>query len=191
MLKNIFSTYLYAGKCDVSLTKFKKHILDTREKNKQGLIVSNRKGWQSNSFNKINNHNQKVFEFLNKEVDKVTKNLNLKDNIKLRSYWYNINNKFCFNVPHTHADYKLVLSGVLYITTPKNSGNIVFTRNDPVCDMMYASSKVNNYNEYTSSNFTVIPKEKVFLLFSSGTPHYVEPSLSNQDRISISFNYGI
>ena len=41
MLKNIFSSYLYEGKCDVSLTKFKKHILDTRKKNKQGKKVPN------------------------------------------------------------------------------------------------------------------------------------------------------
>ena len=41
MLKNIFSSYLYEGKCDVSLTKFKKHILETRKKNKQGIIISN------------------------------------------------------------------------------------------------------------------------------------------------------
>ena len=188
MLSNIFSTYVYVNKCDFNLNVFKKHILDTRKKDKKGRAVSNRGGWQSQLFVEPNKYNKEIFKTITKSVSEVMKVLNFNKNLKLDGYWYNINKKCSFNKPHAHAGNDTVISGVLYIKTPKDCGNIVFNRNDPLSPLLY-DSNVNDYNEYTSSNFTIIPKEKRFVLFPSSLKHYVEPNLSNQERISISFNY--
>ena len=85
--------------------------------------------------------------------------------------WININKKTHFNVPHNHPC--CIFSGVFYIKTPYNSGNFAFYRNIHV----YKSTEL------------IKPEENMLILFPSHFDHYVEPNNSNQDRISISFNY--
>ena len=46
------------------------------------------------------------------------------------------------------------------------------------------------YNKYNSAEYFVKPTENFCILFPSYLPHYVEPNLNKQNRISISFNYG-
>ena len=176
--------------CDLDFTSLEKHIISIRKKDKTGKIISNRGGWQSKVFEKINKYNKPVFKILDKAISEVRQKIDFKKNLKLHGYWYNINGKCAFNVPHTHVAFKTIVSGVLYIKIPKNSGKIIFNRNDPVCGMMYDFGNINNYNEYNSSNFTVLPKEGLFVLFPSSLTHYVEPNLNDQERIVISFNYG-
>ena len=51
---------------------------------------------------------------------------------------------------------------------------------------------INKYNEYNSSIWSIDPKENLLVLFPSNMEHFVEPNLNkNNERISISFNYGI
>tara|TARA_R110000823_G_C15676609_1_gene473741 strand:+ start:42 stop:614 length:573 start_codon:yes stop_codon:yes gene_type:complete len=189
MIRNIFSTYIYTGECNVDLNVFKKKILDTRKKNKKGTVLSNKGGWQSQLFVKPNKYNKEIFKIITRFISEIIKVLKFNKDLKLKGYWYNINKKCSFNAPHTHAANNIIISGVLYIETPKDCGNLVFNRNDPLSSLLY-DKKVDDFNEYTSSNFTIIPKENFFVLFSSGLEHYVQPNLSNQERISISFNYG-
>jgi hypothetical protein len=72
----------------------------------------------------------------------------------------------------TTCFYNKSYSGVLYLKVPSNSGDIVFM--DPL--------QLNHYKK-------VNVKQKDILLFNDIIPHYVEPNQSNEDRISIAFNY--
>ena len=189
MFRDIFSTYTYTGMCNVNLKNFKKHILDTRKKNKEGRKVSNEGGWQSQLFHEPNKYNKVVFETLNEAAFEIKKTLDLKRNIELSGYWYNINGKASFNMPHTHSGNYTVISGVMYIKAPKDSGKIVFQKLDAVSGMMYDYGRVTDFNKYTSSNFEVVPKEQLFVLFPASLYHYVQPNKTNNERISMSFNY--
>jgi hypothetical protein len=95
-------------------------------------------------------------------------------NNKIHGMWLNISPKGSFNRPHTHRveNYNKSYSGVLYLKVPSNSGDIVFM--DPL--------QLNHYKK-------VNVKQKDILLFNDIIPHYVEPNQSNEDRISIAFNY--
>tara|TARA_R110000796_G_scaffold98018_2_gene205358 strand:- start:198 stop:770 length:573 start_codon:yes stop_codon:yes gene_type:complete len=188
MINNIFSTFIYSGKCDVNLNTFKKHILDTKKKNTKGRAISNKGGWQSQFFVETYKYNEEIFKTITKSVSEIMKVLKFNKDLKLQGYWYNINKKCSFNKPHAHCGNNEVISGVFYIKTPKNCGNLVFNKDDLLSSLAY-NNNTDGYNEYTSSNYSVVPKEKCFILFPSSLRHYVEPNLNNQERISISFNY--
>ena len=83
-----------------------------------------------------------------------------------------------------------IISGVFYVQTFNECGNIVFRRNNPVLDMMYAN-QIEKYNSYNSSVWAEIPRNNKSIIFSSYLEHMVLPNLEDKPRISLSFNYGI
>ena len=90
--------------------------------------------------------------------------------------WGNISSFTHSNQIHNHitsltfSDQQL--SGVVYLKVPKNSGKILF---------------YNPFNVNIQYCFT--PKENEIFLFPSVLYHSVEPNLSQEDRISIAFNF--
>ena len=91
--------------------------------------------------------------------------------------WYNVTSYTNWNFPHTHIEWAELYpyknySGVLYLKTSPECGNIFFK--NPL-----------NVNDHLK----IEPVEKMMLLFPSVLEHYVEPNLSQEDRISISFNF--
>ena len=80
-----------------------------------------------------------------------------------------------------------IVSGVYYVSIPKNSGSIVFLNKN--LDVYYRHN-VKNYNKYNSSTWKINPEENKCILFPSYLQHYVEPNFNKKERISISFNYG-
>jgi len=99
--------------------------------------------------------------------------------------WFNVNPKSGFNIPHVHGG---IVSGVYYVASKENSGNIVFK--NPASNIVYhcEADFVNSYNEVNSSSWCFSPKPGLLLLFPSWLEHYVHPNLNDEDRISISFN---
>jgi len=182
---NIFSSYLHTVFFDLDVKNIKKEILNIKLKDK-GRIVSNCGGWQSSSFKKINKNLKGLFDNINISVKEVEKNLGLEKELSLDNYWYNINYLSSFNRPHSHVGG--VLSGVYYVSVPKNSGNLMFEQKTLSKDVTYRNVK--NYNEYNSSTWKCVPEENLCILFPSYLSHYVEPNLNKKERISISFNYG-
>ena len=75
--------------CNVNLKNFKKHILDTRKKNKEGRKISNEGGWQSQLFHEPNKYNKVVFETLNKAAFEIKKTLDLKRNTRC-GIWHDV-----------------------------------------------------------------------------------------------------
>ena len=62
MFKNIFSSYLFVDECKSELTLLKNHILKLKSKDSTGRKRSNKGGWQSKSFEKVNSANKEIFE---------------------------------------------------------------------------------------------------------------------------------
>jgi len=116
--------------------------------------------------------------------------MDVKDNFvpEMTGMWGMINPPGSRNNIHTHP-YNY-LSGVFYLSVPKNSGNIVFI--NPVgAGLDFTFPNVNIFNQYNSGTYHCYPKNRLCLLFSSHLYHYVETNMNKKERISISFNYGI
>lgn len=103
--------------------------------------------------------------------------------------WLNINRKHNFMRHHNHL--KAVFSGVYYIKTPKNSGDLEF--NSPVADHKYVvdSDCIKDFNHFNSNTWIVPAEEGKLVLFPSWLVHFVQPNLSDEDRISLSFDCSI
>jgi len=181
---NIFCSYLSINTFKFNLKKYKKEILDLKSV-KNTVSRSNYGGWQSGGFETVPKNFTDLFKRISSNVKEVEKNLFLPKELRLHNLWYNVNGLGSFNRPHSHPGG--VISGVYYVSIPKNSGSIVFLNKD--LDTFYQES-IKNYNEYNSSTWKIDPEENKCVLFPSYLKHYVEPNLNKKERISISFNYG-
>jgi len=121
------------------------------------------------------------------EVDKVLslikKELNNQHNKNyyVDEFWAHIHEKNHSTNLHHHVNVNdlinsPVLSGVYYVTAPKNCGVITFQY--PV-------------NQYLDKTYWIKPEPGLFILFPSSLPHYVTRNNNEAKRISISFNFKI
>jgi len=129
---------------------------------------SNSGGYQSPPNLSTIPHFSNLIKIINDEVFKITNNTNT----KILDMWGNISSFTNYNHIHTHNTDISKFSGILYLKTPPNSGNILF----------YNPLDLNCNREYT-------PQEKDLLIFPSILLHSVNPNLSQEDRISIAFNF--
>ena len=180
---NIFTSYLSVDNFKFDVKKYKKEILNLKSV-KDTVSKSNYGGWQSGSFKTVPKNFTDLFKRISSNVKEVEKNLFLSKELRLHNLWYNVNGLSSFNRPHDHGG--AVVSGVYYISIPKNSGSIVFLNQD--VGKFY--TLVDKFNVYNSSTWKIEPEENKCILFPSYLRHYVEPNLNKKERISISFNYG-
>ena len=156
--------------------------LEHYKKNNQSVTVSNVGGFQSPEIN-----DPQILKILGNHIVESMKDFTEKNmTYRLMNLWINENYKFCYNDYHVHSGSDF--SGVYYVKTPKNSGNLVFHRTSSI---NYTS--LNNFfsNEDTNQLFYVEPKKGMLVIFPSLLAHSVRPNLSDDSRVSISFNFNI
>ena len=170
--------------------ELKNYIYNQREKTPEGAKKSNVNGWHSEEFD-LKDENLKNF------ISEISKNIGNAINdmgwdletqvVKITSMWSIINNKDAFNEKHHHGN--SALSAAYYVKAKQNAGNIVFF--DPRQANVFhhpASKEVNNVNAQVQS---VTPKAGTLVLFPSYLEHKVNPNLSEDERIVISFNVAL
>jgi len=144
----------------------------------KGRNKSNIGGWQSELQNP-NNH----LKPLSAAICDVIKISDLPtQNPKVAQMWYNVNVKGDWNSLHNHSG-EYHIAGVYYVTVPKHSGRLVLRDPRP--------GNISNllYNDYSRGEYLYIqPKEGLLILFPSYLDHFVEPSQTDEERISISFD---
>jgi uncharacterized protein (TIGR02466 family) len=146
-----------------------------------GVCVSNRGGYQSQSFleDDFKNKFYEIYNFVIDSVNAVGKDTESK--YKLRNSWVNINKKSDCNVSHVHAQNSI--SGCVYLKTNPDSGRIVFE--NPTPSIHY------NINDNVDGFFGVywcVPIVGELIIFPSYLRHCVEPNNSEDIRVSIAFN---
>ena len=108
-------------------------------------------------------------EYVNSEVGKA-----LEKNFKITEWWYNINPKGAWNIPHSHPGAEFAL--VLYVT----DSDQLLTLMDPNYHGRYFFDNRSDINPPT--------KKGDILIFPADLKHYVKPNQREEDRISISMN---
>ena len=161
------------------------YAYELRKKDPKGVSISNRGGWQSSGF-EVKDENDTLHNFLFNCINGFP-HINYKVNFLIYA-WININKPGNYNVKHLHPTNDL--SGVLWIKAPQNSGDIVFESPYEFQAYQEIDSYVdefrNSFNIDHSYYFT--PTDGRMLIFPSHLMHEVEENLSNEDRISVSFN---
>ena len=162
------------------------HWIEDYQQTHKGVEVSNVGGYQSrgnfytddDSFEPFR---QKIWKHIEDAVQTYADGIELHDiitggdSLRLMNIWFNVNTPGSFNHVHVHPG--SLLSGVLWIKTPKRSGDLMFR--DP--------SEMNNY--CLGVNCVAFPPtEGTMILFPSHVPHNVGVNESEETRISLSFN---
>ena len=163
-----------------------KEIYQERDENPIGRKISNHGRWKSNQININYCKSETLKEIIIRslcQLEPIFKNVSM--NVQ---GWMNINGPGNFNVKHDHP--RSNLSGVLWIKTPKNSGNLVFTSPQLFnkFEELYNYRDEFKYDTKSYMTYYFTPTEGRILLFPSSLEHEVEENKSNEDRISYSFN---
>jgi uncharacterized protein (TIGR02466 family) len=165
-------------------------INEEQQRDRQGEKLSNILGWHSAN----NLHRRDCFpgltEIIHQNVLEVATFLRWdlqKFSFNITTCWANVSNKFASNSVHNHPN--SILSGVYYLKTPENCGSIFFSDPRPASRML--NPPVLDFNIWTLPKVSYKPYEGMMLLFPSWLLHGVEPNMSDETRISLSFNIGM
>lgn len=186
MLQDIFKTSIWNIKLDFNLPNLNKEIEEIIKKDK-GRKISNTCGYQSNDI-EYKKYTQLLFlsEIITLNTQNYRKSLGLDQNFKFDNMWININKYKDFNMSHIHP--ACSIAGVFYVKCPEGCGDIVLENGCADSIEHTWEESINKYTLNTSSKWTIRAADNLLLLFPSYLTHYVGPNLSNQERISLSFN---
>lgn len=139
---------------------------------------SNYGGWQSD----VCLHESLAFKPLCDHVSAMCAQVFKGNGARLHQMWACINKRHDQNLIHSHSN-KYNLSGVYYLNVPQDSGDIVFR--DPRPGALGAPYRL--FKDDTD-HVSFTPFVGLTMLFPSYLEHFVLPSKSDEDRISISFD---
>jgi uncharacterized protein (TIGR02466 family) len=182
----IFSDSVYTD--DVNDPALNKKIIDYLENEKKislGNTLSNCGGYQTKPV-KDETIIKPIFKMA---VNLINKDFNFKSKRRLGlcNLWINENKYKDFNRPHVHTDSNL--SGVYFVKTHNECGNLVFDRND--ISMEFTNNELHYKDTDSWSSYSIVPKDGLLIIFASNMKHFVEPNLTQQSRVSVAFNIRI
>tara|TARA_B100001939_G_C16901697_1_gene600281 strand:+ start:754 stop:1329 length:576 start_codon:yes stop_codon:yes gene_type:complete len=181
---NLFSTPIWQTKIldDNYNNILKKTILEKVKKN-LSVKKTNFGGWQSESILK-----EQTFYYLMDIIKETIKNTELNPkNIHFKQGWCNVNYKYNWNVIHNHGQHHL--SAVYFVQKPKDSGNLALRDPRAILTAGWGSWTDNFYkinNEDAIMYLNSIDKD--LIIFPSFLDHFVTPSNSEKERITVAFD---
>tara|TARA_R110000822_G_C15067181_1_gene468163 strand:- start:39 stop:629 length:591 start_codon:yes stop_codon:yes gene_type:complete len=192
MKKNIFTTSIYRSKnYNPSYNEIVLNELDQLKKINKGSCRSNRGGFQSYEIENI-----KILEETYSMVITHLENylscfeeVENKIKVKLINCWINENYKHSYNIPHVHPD--CTFSGVFYLKTNLNCGKIEFHNGNSIIDFNTKYVELFPNSSDFHSIYSLLPTNNDLILFPSYLKHGVLENLSDEPRVSISFNLNV
>ena len=129
---------------------------------------------------------EELKNFIEVSVNEVHRKLNLENQVYLINSWFSVNRKHSMHERHNHLP--AVWSGVYYVQATNNDGNITFFNDHLKSNWPYCKTDINN--PLTRQIFTIQPETGLLLIFPSFLEHQVHLNNTDNDRISLSFNFG-
>ena len=190
MIENLFTIPIYNCFLEFDNNTLIKYINDYTNNNPSRIMSNQSGGYQSDNLN----YKEDPFSLLTNKISDKLYNygeyLKIKTPVFLDSMWFNVNHYKDYNVEHNHSG---VFSGVYYVKTPKDCGNIKFFHGYfDEYNHTWSKIKFKNYNTTNSSTYMYPVNENQLFLFPSFLKHSFLPNLNQkEERISISFNFQI
>lgn len=157
-----------------------------RSNDPNGVSNTNVKGWQSPN----NLQNLAEFEDINLRIlqvcQRIAESQHFHPNVVLdHQAWVNISPPGASNKVHYHANCHF--SGVYYVSLKAPECGSIFFRDPRVASRMF-TSPITKQTDFTAEEVRLRPEEGRMYIFPGWLEHGVEPNLSTEDRVSISFN---
>ena len=184
--EQFFPTNIYGKDVELDNKLFADEIIKWSKRD-PGIKKSNRNSWHSTT----EMHKIPVFQPIVKELflmmNDIWKEEWLDREPMLCNMWANINPTGGSNAPHIHPN--SLFSGVYYIKAPKKSGNLVCNDPRPGVQLNMPTRKEGRPFKDLWREVHLEPVEGRIIMFPFYLWHSVEPNLSNDIRISVSFNF--
>ena len=185
MIHDIFKVPVCSIQLDLDIKKLQSFCNEYQQKD-TGKTLSNVGGYHSNYLSLEDLSLQPLIEEINTHSNKFAKEFINNNEQVLSNIWINLNSYKDTNSSHNHPFSDI--SGVYYVKTPDDCGNIVFEH--PAIDVLdYYFPKPSEFNEYNSPSWWKPAVENHLYLFPGWLKHRVQPNKNKtEERISISFN---
>jgi len=189
-INNIFSSFIVVDELNnIDNESIINFVLDLKSKS-VGKNQSNKEGWQSENLDISLPIFNTLFSEINIRAKEIHNTIGLKQKLenKLDTAWVNVNINGGYNVQHRHMS--ACFSGTYYLRGVESGaeGNIVFKNPIEIDYHMHPDISVEKYTNITSGVYNVPPEKGKLIIFPSWLEHYVEPNLTNEDRITLSFD---
>lgn len=132
----------------------------------------------------------KLYEQICTKADLFISKLEYDFTVKMQTSWTNVHSKgdWCHNHIHTNS----MISGVLFLDTPPNTGEFCLKTHNSSGSRLFTSVFTFNYrksNIYNNETYRVIPRTGQCLFFPSYMKHYVTVNPQDLERWTVSFNF--
>ena len=153
---------------------------ELKDKNKKylSLASNNKKVLDQLKYKNLKKQIMKEFYEYSHEI------LNYKNNkFKMTTSW--LTKSYSGQESNYHNHNNCMFSGVLYLKTNENSGGISFFNNENFRFLLEASQ----YDALNAREFIIKPKTGNIIFFPSEMPHRILKNESNEERVSLAFNF--
>ena len=184
--EGFFPTLIYAQDFKLDTNQMAQNIIQwSREEG--GVTKTNVNGWHSKTDMHTKQEYKPLIDELFRMAYEVFNEEFLDGEPKLGNMWANINPPGGYNKPHIHPN--SLFSGVYYVKTPPNSGRLICNDPRPGIQTCMPNRKKGQPPKHLWREVNLQPQENRAIMFNSWLWHTVEPNKSNEDRISVSFNF--
>ena len=184
-IHQLFSKVIFETKLNFSKKELNKFISDFKKFSLKNISESNNTTKATNNKHLLKNKKFKLLkDNLLKEFNSF-KNSVLKYekcNFDITTSWLAVSNSGNEGIYHNHQN--SFYSGVYYLKTPENGGNIKFR--DYSNKNFYIPPSIENCYNSVEWGFKV--KENLLLFFPSESYHVISKNNSKKDRVSLAFN---
>ncbi len=184
--EQFFPTTIYGKDVKLNNQLFANEVIEWSKRD-PGLKKTNRNGWHSTT----EMHKMPVFKPLVDELfimmQDIWKEEWLDRQPILGNMWANINPPGGSNTSHIHPN--SLFSGVYYIKAPINSGRLTCLDPRPGVQLNMPNRKKGQPPKHLWRECLIDPVEGRIVIFPFYLWHSVEHNLSNDIRISVSFNF--
>lgn len=187
-IDTLFVSNVAVDDLDLDNQPIKDYCYSLKE-NQPSSRYSNIGGWHSELITGHIPVLNKLFVSVSHRLNALHKHFNFRDDmqISISNFWVNINGRGHANAPHTHRGF--TFSGVYFVQGGEGSGDLVLVHPSQQFPYHYTDQPFKD-NSIDKSLGTVqyTPQPGRLVIFPSWIQHYVQPNLTDSDRVSIAFD---
>ena len=186
IIEKFFPTIIYGKDVQLNNNQLAQDIINWSNQDK-GVEKTNYKGWHSTTDMANKPEYQQLVTELMRMQKEIYKNEHLDRYARLGNMWANINPPGGMNQAHIHPN--ALFSGVYYVKSQPKSGRLKIYDPRPGIQFNMPIRKPGNPGRDLWRDVNIEPIPGRIIMFPAWLWHSVEENISNDIRISVSFNF--
>ena len=186
IIEKFFPTLVYGKDVELNNNQLTQDIVNWSNQDK-GVSKTNVRGWHSTTdMHTKPEYSQLVTELMRMQKE-IYDNEHMDRHAVLGNMWANINPPGGLNQPHIHPN--ALFSGVYYVKSQPKAGRLKIYDPRPGAQMYMPTRKSGDPGRDMWRDVNIEPIEGRIIMFPAWLWHSVEENISDDIRISVSFNF--